>query len=539
MTAIESAAKNGAEKVEPTAPARQNSTPTTSPAPGRAELFATVFVAGVAVILIEVLGTRIIGPVFGVSLFVWSALLTVTLGSLAIGYYAGGVLIDRMPTGRVLGFAVAGAGVLLALISAFSQPVLGACESLGPRGGPLVSATLLFAPSLIALGMVGPIAVRLATSDVSAAGHRVGAIYAISTAGSLVGSVLTAFYLIPHFETREILLAAAALLTLAGAIPLALRWRRTAMLALLVPILASGQDDAPLPKGIKLLDRSHSIYGLVEVLDDTQRGVRFLRSDHSIIGAQLVGDRSGAFSFLHLLEAVRFARPEARKLLQIGLGTGSLGAALGARGIDVDVVEIDPSVVEFAKKHFGFTTRGEIHVEDARTYLRRSSRRYDVIVHDTFTGGTTPEHLLSVEVIRRIHDLLTPGGVLVLNFPGYDHGKNAAGTWAVARTLRAVFPNMRVFRDAPPDEEPESPTNIVFFASEGDLEFRIPANAAFENPTCEQIQRSFQSWEIRAKVPEGPVVSDERNPMAALQLPAAEAHFLEMNKLLPPEVWIR
>jgi SAM-dependent methyltransferase len=205
----------------------------------------------------------------------------------------------------------------------------------------------------------------------------------------------------------------------------------------------------------------------------------------------------------------------------------------------VDVVEIDPSVVEFAKKYFGFSTRGEIHVEDARTYLRRSDRRYDVIVHDTFTGGTTPEHLLSVEVIRRIHDLLTPGGVVVLNFPGYDHGENAAGTWAVARTLRSVFPNMRAFRDGPADEEPESPTNIVFFASDGDLEFRIPANTAFENPTCEQIQRSFPSWEIRAKVPDGPVVSDERNPMAALQLPVAEAHFAEMSKLLPREVWLR
>ena len=78
----------------------------------------------------------------------------------------------------------------------------------------------------------------------------------------------------------------------------------------------------------------------------------------------------------------------------------------------------------------------------------------------------------------------------------------------------------------------------MFFASEGELEFRIPANAVFENPTCEQIQRSFQSWEILIKVPDGPVVTDERNPMAALQLPVAEAHFAEMDKLLPREVWI-
>src|SRR5438270_59149 len=65
-------------------------------------LLATVFVTGAAVIVVEILGTRIIGPVFGVSLFVWCALLAVTLGSLATGYYAGGVLVDRRPTPSLL-----------------------------------------------------------------------------------------------------------------------------------------------------------------------------------------------------------------------------------------------------------------------------------------------------------------------------------------------------------------------------------------------------------------------------------------------------
>src|SRR5688572_29523780 len=152
MSTVEHPAEGAAESVQSTATDRQNSESTAPSAPGRAELFLTVFVAGLAVIVIEILGTRIVGPDFGVSLFVWSALLMVTLGSLAAGYYAGGVVIDRAPSGRILGIVVAAAGVLLAMVAALSQPLLGFCENLGPRGGPLISATLLFAPSLVALG---------------------------------------------------------------------------------------------------------------------------------------------------------------------------------------------------------------------------------------------------------------------------------------------------------------------------------------------------------------------------------------------------
>jgi spermidine synthase len=98
-------------------------------------------------------------------------------------------------------------------------------------------------------------------------------------------------------------------------------------------------------------------------------------------------------------------------VLQIGLGTGSLTSLLSAEGIAVDVVEIDPAVIRFANQYFGFVAHGKIYEEDARTFLNRTDRRYEVVVHDTFTGGTTPEHLLSLEVVHRLHSVLLPGGL--------------------------------------------------------------------------------------------------------------------------------
>ncbi len=513
---------------------------TREPAIGWLEVFATVFATGAAVMVVEILGTRIIGPVFGVSLFVWSALLVVTLSSLATGYYSGGVLVDRFPTPRLLGAVVAMSGVVLGLVPASSRAVLRAAEAAGPRAGPLLSAAVLFAPCLCLLGMIGPVAVRLATTEVSAAGRRVGAIYAVSTLGSVVGTLLTAFVLVPAFETDRILVGAAAALTLVGAASLARRGYPAALASALLPWLASmAAPGARLPVDIRVIDRAQSIYGLVEVIDDSKRNVRLLRVDHSIIGAELLRDHTSGFAFIYLLESVRFLRPAATDMLQIGLGTGALPSILARRGMTADVVEIDPTVVRFARDYFGFETPGAVYAEDARTFLARTDRRYDVIVHDTFTGGTTPEHLLSLEVIQRIHDLLRPAGVLALNFAGYQEGPHAEASYAVARTLSAVFRNVRVFRDRDPGDHPGDVSNLAYFATDGALDFKVPVGAWFENDTSRHVLQSFETWEVLKVVPDGLLVTDGHNPLARLQLPVAEAHFEAMNALLPVDVWLQ
>jgi predicted membrane-bound spermidine synthase len=505
----------------------------------RTPLLAIVFLAGAAVMSIEILGTRIVGPVFGVNLFVWSALLTVTLAALAAGYFVGGVIVDRRPSDLLAGLVVLAAGALLGFVPPLRAPVLRLAAALGPRGGPLLSAVLLFVPSLALLGTLGPIAVRLTTDTTKAIGHRVGGTYAVSTAGSLVGTLVTGFALVPAFDTGAILFGIALLLVLSGAAFLALHRRRAALAALVLPLIGRLAPDPSLPPGIVIRERAQSLYGLVEVIEDGNRNVRLLRADHSIIGAQFLADRSPAFSFVHLLETVRFARPEAQRVLQIGLGAGSLGTALGALGKTVDVVEIDPAVVRFAEAYFGFRATGEVHTEDARAFLFRTEHPYDVIVHDTFTGGTTPEHLLSLEVVRRMHALLIPKGIVVLNFVGYLNGPHAEATEAVARTLRADFPNVRAFHDGPVDERSDAPSNLVFFASDASIDFQIPTGTVFENASCERVARSFSKWEVLKTVPEGPLVTDEKNPLAQLELAAADEHFTAMNALLPLDVWLR
>jgi SAM-dependent methyltransferase len=239
-----------------------------------------------------------------------------------------------------------------------------------------------------------------------------------------------------------------------------------------------------------------------------------------------------------VLSAVRFFHPTARTCLNIGLGTGAVPTSLEKHGLTVDAVEIDPAVVRLAREYFGYQPRGSVEIEDARALLQNTRKRYDIVVHDTFTGGATPEHLLSLEVLNRVKRVLKPGGVLALNFAGFYSGPEGEASRAVARTVKAAFPYVQAFRDAAPDPAKPPVGNIVFFASERPLQLTIPEDATFDDDTQARIIKSFASWPVLEDVPAGELITDAKNPLARLQTPIADEHFEAMNKLLPPELWL-
>ena len=153
--------------------------------------------------VIELLGTRLIAPFYGASLYVWSSLISVTMIALAIGYFIGGHWADRAQrTG--LSLIIALAALFTLLIPWATRPVLLMTDPLGLRGGAFTSALLLFFPSLTLLGMVGPFAIKLATSQLDGVGSSSGTIYAVSTLGSVIGTLLLGFFLFPWVGSRQI-----------------------------------------------------------------------------------------------------------------------------------------------------------------------------------------------------------------------------------------------------------------------------------------------------------------------------------------------
>ena len=175
-------------------------------------LLFTAVLSGALVMVIEVLGSRVVGPFFGVSLFVWTSLITVTLLALAGGYALGGMISDKYQKPAILFGIILLAGILTLFIPVLKGPVLKACMPLGLKSGAFASTLILFGPVLLLLGCVSPYLVKLAASELRNLGRVVGGLYALSTIGSTVGTVVTGFFLIAYLSVDHIFILTGSLL---------------------------------------------------------------------------------------------------------------------------------------------------------------------------------------------------------------------------------------------------------------------------------------------------------------------------------------
>src|ERR671918_752528 len=167
----------------------------------------TVFVCGAVLLGLEIVGSRVLAPYFGGSIFVWGSLFSTFLAGLTIGYYMGGFLADRRPRLLALAVLILIAGVLVVILPVAHPPINRAIASwdFGPRLNPLLATLCLFFLPSVFMGTVSPYAIKLAASSLATIGNTAGLIYAISTAGSIAGALLTAFYLIQMIGVRSIL----------------------------------------------------------------------------------------------------------------------------------------------------------------------------------------------------------------------------------------------------------------------------------------------------------------------------------------------
>jgi len=170
-------------------------------------LYIVVFVCGAVLMCIEIAGSRMLAPTFGSDIFTWGSIIGVFMMALAAGYYSGGVLVDRVPRFWLLCLIVAAAGLVTVPIPWIRTPICQgiADENFGPRLNPLVAAIALYLVPSTLIGMVAPFAVRLAAKSLSGIGNVAGRLYALSTVGSILGTLLTAFLLIPSFGTRALM----------------------------------------------------------------------------------------------------------------------------------------------------------------------------------------------------------------------------------------------------------------------------------------------------------------------------------------------
>jgi len=495
----------------------------------RTLLYLAVFLTGAAIMMIEVLGTRILGPFYGVSLFVWSSLISVTLIALALGYYLGGIAADRAKRFQ-LSHGIALAALSTALIPVFKTSVLLQTNVLGVRAGAFCSALLLFSVPLTLLAMVGPRVIKLCTSRLESVGRSSGSVYAFSTVGGVLGTLVLGFFLLPMMGTRTILYGVSVgLLVLAAVLALHERARMNTLGLLVLPFVSIGivgilvffgGERLPTTSGFTTVYEAQSIYGRVRVVDESERHLRWLLSDSSTIGAIDLRTGEPEFPYLYILEALPRFHPQGRSALLIGLGAGLLPKLLGRYGIETDSIEIDPEVARAARDYFGFNQTGRLILGDARYEVRRLKKKYDFIIHDCFSRGVVPAHLLSVEMLEDLRSLLNDGGVLALNFYGYAEGERALPAAAVAKTIEAVFPFHRVFVSALQTEL----TDHVFFASTRPLLLKADEVDIPPSPLGKLMLDNLLRYEHKISNDQGFVITDDFNPLESMQVRKAEIY---------------
>jgi hypothetical protein len=182
-------------------------------------VYVNAFLVGAVLMGFEMLGSRYLFPYFGGGIGTWASLISTVLCALAIGYFAGGSIVDQHPSPRVIAVAVFIAALYLALVPVTADAVMsGILSTLGDGPGPILvaSAALLLIP-LTLLGTFSPVAVRLLIRSTEESGRVAGLVYCISTIGNVFGTLITTFALIPTIGSRSITYLYALILAVSAA----------------------------------------------------------------------------------------------------------------------------------------------------------------------------------------------------------------------------------------------------------------------------------------------------------------------------------
>ncbi len=479
-----------------------------------------VFASGAAVLAYEIVGARLLSPVFGATLPVWSSIFAVTLVSLSIGYALGGIIADRIPPGHVLGASLGGAGIWMTGVPWFRHMLLMSAMGWGVSLGALGAAALFLGPPLILLGMTGPLVLRIRAKNKSHIGRDTGGVSSISTWGSVLGALVAGYWLIPTWDGLLVTVGLAAFVCALAAFV----WAKAArpglaavfgVLALAGPAAFSSRSQQSYGR---VLERAESFYGSLRVMDHHSWGKRIMYIDGIANTVVDIETKQSTSDYVSGIELVVFKRPPERmaNALLIGLGGGSIVGRLKRNyNIKTDAVEIDETVSRLAAKWFAFQPSGEIFIEDARTLLRRSEKHYDLVIGDAFSGDTHPAHLFTVEAFRDVKQRLVPEGIFVINLIGYVSGPRAGLKRAVARTLLSVFKNVYAIPANQQVDAEKAPMNIIFYASDGPLEF-VRDPVADSRQDLAWYYHAVSKKQIDLEADRGVIITDARNPVNRL-----------------------
>ena len=465
--------------------------------------FATAFTTGGVVMALEILGSRLLAPVFGTSLFVWGALIGVVLAAMSTGYATGGWLADRRSPGIVVTVLLLGSGMWTLILAGVGQPVVFTVSQWvdDPRWGPCFAAGVLLAVPAFCLSGILPALLRLAIADMGHLGRHTGRMIAISTIGSLVGTWGTSFFLLTWMGSLKLIAALGVVLIVFGLCWWV--WTGRAKALVLVPVIGSLSMAIwfgfhPILVQPPAIYQEDSPYQQVRVRDE--KGLRFLVLDNTFHAIMWQPDPVRlALPYSQMMMAVLGLHPDPQQGLILGNGGGSLAKWLQKYWpkLEMDVVEMDPSVVKAAEEFFEYTPGNghQVYVQDARVFLRHTEKQYDIVWVDVFARHQIPFHLTTQEFFSELRTRLSPKGVIAINLASSGSELDRRRAEAVVTTMKTSFPYVESFSIPGPSwlRTKKGSTNVIFFASSNPLNMHSPD---FVNATIGLLNQGKMPHEV-------------------------------------------
>jgi predicted membrane-bound spermidine synthase len=495
-------------------------------------LYVVCFCTGAATLVIEVSGNRLLAPLFGNSLYTWTALIGVVLVAMSVGDLVGGLLVDRAPRTSILGYLLLAAAAWTLLVPVIHRMLPATTASAGVISGPLLASLALFAIPACLLASASPFIVRLISriTEDHEIGRSAGIVGMLATLGSFVGTFVTGFWLIPQFGVRAIFLMTGLLVAGLGAAVLATGRgggvRRAVALLVVAGIAAASLVAAPGPVD-GLLHERQTFYHDVRVEEwTTEYGerVRGLKLDTTLEGGQYV-ETGNVFMPCNLYW--RLAEEYGPRLDHaLFLGGGGFGmpedfsrrhpAALA------DVVELDPAVIDVGRTYFRLDEFPRVRpiAADARRFLAGSDTTYDMIFCDAYHGlRNIPAHLVTREFFALAKARLADDGVFLANVISPVTGDRADLFRSLLRTVRTEFAHTEVYSVA--NQPLDRANNVIIMAGNRPLSRRT-------DTTPDDVTTYLLSTRIDPGIYEpltGVVFTDDHNPseyMVARQVGSVE-----------------
>lgn len=490
----------------------------------RIYLGSACFLAGAAMMIIEISAFRLLAPLFGNSVYTWTALIGVILIAFSAGGFIGGKLADRRAGLEVLGWLLAGASILTFFIPALHALFGERLSSTGFVAGPITISLFLFAVPGALLGAISPAAVRYysLTQKDTHVGAAAGTISMLGSLGSFVGTFLSGFVLLANFGVRSIILGTAALLLMLAltAFVLARNPFKQQLPIILSGLLAAGISWSSGAKpGPHVIYQHESFYHHIQVAEggESPNKRRVLNLDSTTEGGMNPDDGSLILDYQHYWRLGMLREKPIESALFIGAGAFGMPEEVSREfpKAAVDVAEIDPHVIEVGRRFFKLDEHPRVtaHAGDARHFLRvQAAKRWDLIFGDAYNGvHAIPSHLATREFFQLVSDRLNEEGAFVMNAITAVQGEHAELLGGVLATLRAVFPHVEVFAV---QGSRQIVQNVILLATKKDWSPLITER--FYAPSSWQ-HRLTQTHVTRPFLPNnGPIFTDDFNPVDAI-----------------------